>query len=604
MENFKSKFISCKPIDTLDELISFNSASYKEFNVSKLKLEKSPNERQFIVCHDMKNNYLDDKYFQGANESQAFEFFHWQYIDMFIYFSHHFVTIPPETWINAAHENNCRMLGTFITEWNEGKEICEKILVSDEMIDLVVDKLVDITLFFKFDGWLINIENVITNVSRLESLVKKLTLKLKEIDQDLYKVIWYDSVINTGELKWQNELNEKNECFFNVCDGIFINYTWKDENLQQCQKYSDRLNDIFIGVDVFGRGCLGDGGFNTNIAINKLNEYNLNCALFAPGWLHECNPPEEFITNSQKFWQSFGDYVSKRVITHLPLTTTFSHGRSNKFFLNGELISSDWSNLSMQTCLPIMTNWCFEDAFYAGSSALVSSNETVNLFVFKTNELTSNLTIEYACKEDLNASFYFTLVYNDNKMFDLRDLNQNSDLRLVKAFETVINNSKWKLIKFEIEFLNKVSLSGLNATSLNGATRLGFLRINEGNDLNQSTQTLSKIDKIEQRFELDSQKYFCAHLKWIQTDAKYYNVFIETDRLKYVGSTRSNDYRLCLKLKSNNEPDSNDSFKIRIHPVDQMYKNVLKPEFSIIEIQDVKLGNESDYDVVYDLELF
>ena len=117
--------------------------------------------------------------------------------------------------------------------------------------------MVDITVCYGFDGWLINIENNIDDSANLIYFVKKLTEALRKIDSDLYKVIWYDSVINTGELKWQNELNELNESFFNVCDGIFVNYTWKDENLAKCMTYSERIRDIYIGVDIFGRGVYG-----------------------------------------------------------------------------------------------------------------------------------------------------------------------------------------------------------------------------------------------------------------------------------------------------------------------------------------------------------
>ena len=52
----------------------------------------------------------------------------------------------------------CRCLGTFITEWDEGLLICNEILQSDETASLIVKKLVDLTLFYDFDGWLINIE--------------------------------------------------------------------------------------------------------------------------------------------------------------------------------------------------------------------------------------------------------------------------------------------------------------------------------------------------------------------------------------------------------------------------------------------------------------
>lgn len=45
---------------------------------------------------------------------------YWDVIDIFVYFSHHFVTVPPVGWINSAHRNGVAVLGTFIAEGNEG----------------------------------------------------------------------------------------------------------------------------------------------------------------------------------------------------------------------------------------------------------------------------------------------------------------------------------------------------------------------------------------------------------------------------------------------------------------------------------------------------
>ena len=79
------------------------------------------------------------------------------------------------------------------------------------------------------------------------------------------QVIWYDSVTDTGKLKWQDQLNAANQCFFDKCDGIFLNYCWTTEKLMSsCQVApSGRQNDIYVGCDVFGRGCLGGGKFDT-----------------------------------------------------------------------------------------------------------------------------------------------------------------------------------------------------------------------------------------------------------------------------------------------------------------------------------------------------
>lgn len=51
------------------------------------------------------------RFIQGAAVRDPFVFYHWHYIDLFVYFSHHTVTIPPVVWTNAAHRNGVLMLG-------------------------------------------------------------------------------------------------------------------------------------------------------------------------------------------------------------------------------------------------------------------------------------------------------------------------------------------------------------------------------------------------------------------------------------------------------------------------------------------------------------
>lgn len=52
--------------------------------------------------------------------------------------------------------------GTFITEWTEGGKICEVFLAEEEKYRSVADQLVQIARCYGFDGWLINIENVLS----------------------------------------------------------------------------------------------------------------------------------------------------------------------------------------------------------------------------------------------------------------------------------------------------------------------------------------------------------------------------------------------------------------------------------------------------------
>lgn len=51
------------------------------------------------------------RFIQGAAVHNPYSFYHWQYIDIFVYFSHHTVTIPPVGWTNAAHRHGVCVLG-------------------------------------------------------------------------------------------------------------------------------------------------------------------------------------------------------------------------------------------------------------------------------------------------------------------------------------------------------------------------------------------------------------------------------------------------------------------------------------------------------------
>ncbi|CAJ0961666.1 unnamed protein product [Ranitomeya imitator] len=201
----------------LSELLSWKATSQDMFNIAVTPLAKryppiDSKRPKTLVCHDMMGGYLEDRFIQGADSKDPYVFYHWQYIDIFVYFSHRMFTLPPVCWTNTAHQHGVSVLGTFITEWEDGAKTCESFLAGDESTyKAVADQMVALARFYRFDGWLINIENVLSPVavSRMPLFLSYLTEKLhSEVPGGL--VLWYDSVIHTGELKWQNELNDDN----------------------------------------------------------------------------------------------------------------------------------------------------------------------------------------------------------------------------------------------------------------------------------------------------------------------------------------------------------------------------------------------------------
>lgn len=63
-----------------------------------------------------------------------------------------------------------------------------------------------------------------------------------------------------------HDLDSVHRMFFTVSDGIFLNYCITEEKLARSKcssSASGRELDVFVGIDVFGRGTPGGGGFNT-----------------------------------------------------------------------------------------------------------------------------------------------------------------------------------------------------------------------------------------------------------------------------------------------------------------------------------------------------
>ncbi|GLH02972.1 Uncharacterized protein GBIM_08908 [Gryllus bimaculatus] len=195
---------------------SFHCHSSKSSDWKHLELN-TEDVPKTLVCHDMKGGYIEDRYIDGTETPDAYRFFHWAGIDTFVYFSHKLLTIPPPVWITAGHIHGVKVLGTLITEWDEGEVFWNMLLSNEKKRVSCVKKMVEICEKFGFDGYLLNVENKIP-----ENDVPKLVKFVEELQEALHKklphseLVWYDSVISNGKLKWQNELNELNKLF--VCD--------------------------------------------------------------------------------------------------------------------------------------------------------------------------------------------------------------------------------------------------------------------------------------------------------------------------------------------------------------------------------------------------
>ena len=161
--------------------------------------------------------------------------------------------LPFSTFPFILPHASWQVLGTFITEWDEGRVMCGEILHSMESVQLYAQQLARICEFYQFDGWLVrateagesphsdsstqatstdappqlNIENSVAadRIPLLLAFVSTVRSATRALCPSA-QVIWYDSVTDEGELAWQNALTPRNQCFFKAADALFTNYSW------------------------------------------------------------------------------------------------------------------------------------------------------------------------------------------------------------------------------------------------------------------------------------------------------------------------------------------------------------------------------------------
>ncbi|KAI8989437.1 glycosyl hydrolase family 85-domain-containing protein [Pilobolus umbonatus] len=390
------------PLKTMRELEEWKPAQTDFYNISSIPLAYrwiDSSRPRLILTHDMAGGYVEDTSVQGNFYSTIYNIQYWHFVDMFIYFSHHRVSIPPVNWINACHRNGVKCLGTFLVEGDQQMSEMELLLGGPLFVDndneddpmrlwspYFADKLVAIAKHYRFDGWLFNIECIFYpfpiapqfKASELAKFLNYLTHQMhKEVPGS--QIIWYDSMTIEGDIRWQNQLNEKNELFFMNSDGIFLNYWWKGDYPEKSHEWAEKKGrsglDIYFGTDVWGRHTYGDGGFDSYKGVKTSSLGQTSSSLFGMAWTYEHFRKIDFNQMDYLFW--YGGYTDiyppspptesiekhKKGIadstTIIPVpgrnwfVTHFNTGYGLQYYQKGKvLISQPWSHLSHQSVLP------------------------------------------------------------------------------------------------------------------------------------------------------------------------------------------------------------------------------------------------------------
>ncbi|KAL6838252.1 hypothetical protein ACP4OV_031924 [Aristida adscensionis] len=478
--------------------LPFNRASSSSSSPGAWE-EPLPPRRRVLVCHDMQGGYRDDAAPQGGANPDAYALWHWHLVDVFVYFSHYLVTLPPPCWTNAAHLHGVKVLGTFITEWDKGAEVCKEMLATEASAQMYADRLTELAAAMGFDGWLINIEvNLdVQFIDNLKEFVNHLTKGMHATVPGSL-VIWYDAITVKGQLDWQNKLNEYNKPFFDLCDGLFVNYTWgKTYPQDSATAAGNRKYDVYMGIDVFGRNTYGGGQWNTNVALDLLKKVDVSTAIFAPGWVYESKQPPDFESAQNRWWglveKSWG--VLRSYPKQLPFYSDFDQGHGYKVSVEGLQVANDaWNNISCQSFQPMLkytSNGAqlqafvdFKDEPYSGGNCLTLNGTLGKSIIFSEQLFNGGLTMEdgfihifYSVRADAGSAVGLSLdlsskskkgtsvlVAEDIATFSSKKQNHKfgSYIKANKAQPHSPDNQDWVLYKAAVQSSASYTLTGIN----------------------------------------------------------------------------------------------------------------------------------------------
>lgn len=387
-----------------------------------------------------KGNYTTEQ-----SQFNLFNFTHWQYIDVLNWFGGTAslnVMIPSKPWIDAAHKNGVKVIGSLFfapTAFGGSSATVSQLFDQDGSGNYIAaDKLIAIAQYYGFDGWLINQETSTTSQNAND--MRLFMAYLQNNKPASMEIHWYDAMTESGPVSWQNTLNSQNDAFLQdgsqrTSDAIFTNYNWSSSMVTQAANHATSLSrsafDVYTGADMwpdrnaqtaFSNTTWIDNIFNgntnpktsialfaTNLTFDKFNNFSTN-----PSDVQNFYDTEVRLFSGDNRnpgtagsgWKGIANYVpAKSTITSLPFETNFNTGHGQVFSTNGSQIAKNWHDLSKQEVLPSW-QWFFEGgtglnaqfdfsaAFNGGSSVKVTGtgSGTNTLRLYKTQLAVGNQT--------------------------------------------------------------------------------------------------------------------------------------------------------------------------------------------------------------------
>ena len=379
---------------------------------------KANPEAKLMLC-SLANSAHDTTSAQGTEDFMSWAFNYWQYADSFVYWSgseEGIICCPTGEFTDAAHTNGVPVVATLGFPWGSGTGYADQVSAFCQQAEdgsfPVADKLLEVMEYYGFDGYFFNQESYGCSseiAARLNAMMKYMRKKCPDI-----LISWYDSMIPSGGVSYQNAVNSSNQAWMepdesgNYCvDEFFMNYNWYESQISTTVSTMNAIGRspfaAFAGLDV-QQNCMSTG-FRDYLLLDANGRMKISFALYCPNStlglstsgadFHEVE--QDFYVNtasdprvetsdptvsSNSAWVGMSRFFAdKTPITSAPFVTNFNSGHGTGYWVDGVLSrNAEWSYQSNQDVMPTWTwiidsegsklagGYDFTDAFNGGNS--------------------------------------------------------------------------------------------------------------------------------------------------------------------------------------------------------------------------------------------
>jgi hypothetical protein len=365
-----------------------------------------------------------DKYPQGGSSGSVYNFQYWQYIDSIYYYMHNLAAVPPVVWTNAAHRNGVKMCAAVTADFAGGGDEFNT-LFNDNNWKRAADQLFAIVNSYRFDGWMIDVENGADPNQNVRNAMAALRAR----------TLWNGQKVEVGYYEAGKQSIDDANTLAMFLSGSFFqsdyaswvgNFPEQTYNYLRANGQGDKIFDTYWSVytnsfssddkpaNGLYNGCvyLDLTLFFKQLALAKMappaTGYYQSLGIYAPDWtmyggLHEnpqrCKLPtrDVFQRTERLFWQGMAIGADGKLVTSSPcvadsmqprttlvaptLLTRFNTGQGSSFFLRGKNAAARaWNYLSGQDLLPtwiaqsgspqptVTADYTYDDAYDGGSS--------------------------------------------------------------------------------------------------------------------------------------------------------------------------------------------------------------------------------------------